>query len=313
MSRNNNLLEYVADLYYNRGLSQQEIGAIIGSSRPTVSRLIEDAKKQGVVKIIIETSVSKNNKLSNRLREAYNLKDAIVVKSDFDYDKSIELCAKAVASILPIYLEPGMSLGISWGRAINSVIDALDEDVLDNVNICQMVGCMTMGDPSVDGFSAAQRLAKKTHGDFCTINTPLFIEGQEVYHYLINEPLINEALLRSSNVDVCVNGVGSAHDLRNSVHKSIYYDIYKLERFGDKGAVSSYLGMYLDIDGNRIDIDNLYEITTPLEMVRKIPISILISATEENAEATLSVLNGQYANILVVDEPLAHKLLEFKK
>ena len=79
MNRNDNLLEYVAELYYERGLSQQEIGSIINASRPTVSRLIDEAKKQGVVKIVIETSVSKNNKLSGRLRKAFHLRDAIVV------------------------------------------------------------------------------------------------------------------------------------------------------------------------------------------------------------------------------------------
>ncbi len=313
MSRNNNLLEYVADLYYNRGLSQQEIGAIIGSSRPTVSRLIEDAKNQGIVRIIIETSVVKNNRLSNRLRKAFSLKDAVVVKADFDFDKSIELCGKAVASMLPVYLQPGMSLGISWGRSVNSVIDALEEDALENVNVCQMVGCMTMGNPSVDGFSAAQRLAKKTHGSFYSINTPLFIEGQEVYNYLINEPLINEALLRSCNVDACINGVGSATDSKNSVHQSGYYDSYQLGRFAEKGAVASFVGTYVDKDGNRVDVDDIYNIATPLDLVRKIPVSILLSATADNAEAVMAVMNGGYVNILVVDEPLAMRLLELKK
>ncbi|MBO4358526.1 MAG: hypothetical protein J5796_01860 [Erysipelotrichaceae bacterium] len=313
MSRNNNLLEYVADLYYNRGLSQQEIGAIIGSSRPTVSRLIEDARKQGIVKIIIETSVTKNTKLSNRLRKSFGLKDAVVVKADFDFDKSIELCGKAVASILPVYLQPGMSLGISWGRSINSVIDALEDDVLDGIDVCQMVGCMTMGNPSVDGFSAAQRMAKKTHGNFYSINTPLFIEGVEVYNYLINEPLINEALIRSCNVDVCINGVGSAADPKNSVAQSGYYDYYLLNRFADKGAVASFVGTYIDIDGNRVDVDDIYLIATPLDIVRKIPVSIVLSASAENADAVMAVLNGGYADILVVDEPLANRLLELKK
>lgn len=313
MGRNNNLLEYVADLYYNRGLSQQEIGAIIGSSRPTVSRLIEDAKKQGIVRIIIETSVNKNNKLSNKLRKAYDLKDAVVVKADFDFDKSIELCGKAVASILPVYLQPGMSLGVSWGRSINSVVDALEDDVLEGINVCQMVGCMSMGNPNVDGFSTAQRLAKKTHGDFSSINAPLFIEGEEVYHYLINEPMINDALFKSCNVDVCINGVGGADDEKNSVHQSGYYDSYSLGRFLDKGAVASFVGTFINADGERVDVDNIYNIATPLDIIRKIPVSILLSATAEKAEAVLAVLNGHYCNILVTDEPLANRLLELGK
>ena len=313
MNRNDNLLAYVAELYYNRGLSQQEIGAIIGASRPTVSRLIEDAKKQGIVKITIESSVSKNNKLSSKLAKAYDLKDAVVIKADFDFDKSIELCAKAVASILPIYLHTGMSLGVSWGRSINSVVDAIDDDTFEGIDVCQMVGCMSMGNPNVDGFSTAQRLAKKMHGNFSSINTPLFIEGHEVYNYLINEPLINHALLKSCNVDVCISGVGAARDTKNSIHQSGYYDSYSLDRFADKGAVASFVGTFIDINGERVDVENIYNIATPLSMVKKIPVSIVLSATVDKAEATYAVLNGEYVDVLVVDEPLANKLLEYKK
>ena len=313
MSRNNNLLEYVADLYYNRGLSQQEIGAIIGSSRPTVSRLIEEAKNQGIVKIIITSSVNKNNKLSNRLRSSFNLKDAVVVKADYDFDKSIELCGKAVASILPAYLHPGMTLGISWGRSINAVVDAIEDDAYEGIHVAQMVGCMNMGNPNVDGFSTAQRLTKKMHGTYTSINAPLFVEGHEVYNYLINEPIINEALMKSCSVDVCINGVGAATDNKNSIHQSGYYNSYDLDRFAQKGAVASIGGTFIDINGKRVDIENIYPIATPLDIVRDVPVSILLCATEDKAEAVLAALNGSYANILVVDEPLANKLLELKK
>ena len=313
MNRNDNILEYVAELYYERGLSQQEIGSIIGASRPTVSRLIEDAKKQGVVRIIIETSVSKNHKLSNKLRKAYKLRDAIVVGSDFDFDKSIDICGKATAALISAFLEPEMTIGISWGRSINSFVDAIDENDFHGVNVAQMVGCMTMGNPMIDGFSVAQRLARKLHGTYTSINSPLFVEGQEVYDYLINEPMIRDSLLAASKVDIAINGVGSMDDNRNAVHQSGYFDSYKLDRFKEKGAVASFVGRYIGIDGQPIEIENFHSISVELKDVKKIPISILMSATAEKAEATLAVLNGGYADILVVDEALALRLLDYKK
>ncbi|MBR4462876.1 MAG: winged helix-turn-helix transcriptional regulator [Erysipelotrichaceae bacterium] len=313
MNRNDNILEYVAELYYERGLSQQEIGSIIGASRPTVSRLIEDAKKQGVVKIVIETSVSKNNKLSNKLRKAFNLRDAVVVGSDFDFDKSIDICGKAAAILISAFLEPGMTIGISWGRSVNSFVDAIDDGVFDGINVAQMVGCMTMGNPAIDGFSVAQRLARKMHGTYSSINSPLFVKGNEVYNYLINEPMIHDALLKASKVDVCINGIGSMDDVRNAVHQSGYFDSYNLDRFKDKGAVASFSGRYIGMNGEEIEVENIHSISVPLEDVRKVPLSIVLNATAEKAEATLAVLNGKYADILIVDEALAEKLLESAK
>ncbi|MBQ9425818.1 MAG: helix-turn-helix domain-containing protein [Erysipelotrichaceae bacterium] len=313
MNRNDKLMEYVAELYYERGLSQQEIGSIIGASRPTVSRLIEDAKKQGIVKIIIETSVSKNNKLSKRLRKAYDLQDAIVVDAAYDFDKSIDLCGKAAADILSAYLQPGMTLGVTWGRAVNAVVDAVEPGMFEDINVAQMVGCMTMGNPAIDGFSTAQRLARKLHGTYSSINTPVFVKGKEIYNYLINEPMIRDSLDKASHVDICINGIGSFDDRKNSVRQSGYFDSYNVESFLNKGAAASFSGRFIDIRGEEVTCEDIYLISTPLDVVKKVPLSIVLNATAEKAESTLAVLNGGYADILIVDEPLALKLLEFKK
>ncbi|MBR3006582.1 MAG: hypothetical protein IKH68_07990 [Erysipelotrichaceae bacterium] len=313
MNRNDNLLEYVAELYYERGLSQQEIGSIINASRPTVSRLIDEAKKQGVVKIVIETSVSKNNKLSGRLRKAFHLRDAIVVNSSFDFDKSIDICGKAAAAVLSSFIEPGMTVGLSWGRAVNALVNAMDDLSVSDVKVAQMVGCMTMGNPAIDSFSIAQRLARELHGTYSSINTPLIVKGEEVYHYLINEPMISDSLKKAMKVDIAVNGIGSFDDDKNSLIRSGYFDSYKLNRFRDNGAVASFMGWFIRPDGSRVDVDDIYLISTPLEAVKKVPLSIVLNATAQKAEATMAVLRGGYADILIVDEPLALKLLELSK
>ena len=313
MNRNDNLLEYVAELYYERGLSQQEIGSIINASRPTVSRLIDEAKKQGVVKIVIETSVSKNNKLSGRLRKAFHLRDAIVVNSSFDFDKSIDICGKAAAAVLSSFIEPGMTVGLSWGRAVNALVNAMDDLSVSDVKVAQMVGCMTMGNPVIDSFSIAQRLARELHGTYSSSNTPLIVKGEEVYHYLINEPMISDSLKKAMKVDIAVNGIGSFDDDKNSLIQSGYFDSYKLNRFRDNGAVASFMGWFIRPDGSRVDVDDIYLISTPLEAVKKVPLSIVLNATAQKAEATMAVLRGGYADILIVDEPLALKLLELSK
>ncbi|MCR4632598.1 MAG: hypothetical protein K5648_00555 [Erysipelotrichaceae bacterium] len=313
MNKNDNLLEYVAELYFERGLSQQEIGSIINASRPTVSRLIEEAKKEGIVKIVIETSVRKNPKLSNRLRKAYGLKDAIVVSAAYDFDKSIDVCGKAAAALLSTYLQPGMTLGVSWGRAVNAMVDAIDDTDFTGVNVAQMVGCMTMGNPAIDSFSIAQRLAYKLHGSYSSINTPLFVKGEEIYRYLINEPMISNSLANACGVDIAVNGIGSFNDPKNSIVQSGFFESYKLDRYRANGAVASFLGRFIDMDGKQVEVEDIYQISTPLEVMKKVPLSIVLNATAEKAEATLAVLNGGYADILIVDEPLALVLLEHAK
>lgn len=315
MNKNENLLAYVAELYYERGLSQKEIGAIVGVSRPTVSRLIEEAKSQGIVKIIIDTPISNNVKLSNKLRKTFNLRDAIVVSADFDFDKSIEVCSKVTASILVSYLQNNMTLGITWGRSINAVATSLEECPFENVHVAQMTGCMKVADDnnSADGYAITQTFAKKLHATYSPINAPLLVKGKEIYNFLISEPLIKEGLERAKKLDIAITGASPFYDAGDSIHRSGYFNSYSLGKDKSFKPVASVNGHFLDIDGNEVMFDDIYSIAAPLSAVKKAPISVLLNATAQRAEATMAVLNAKLVNILIVDETHARRLLDIKE
>ena len=51
MNNHESLLVHVAQLYYQQNLNQSEISKIVGLSRPTVSRMLEEAREVGIVEI----------------------------------------------------------------------------------------------------------------------------------------------------------------------------------------------------------------------------------------------------------------------
>ena len=51
---NMELMKNIADLYYNSNLTQSEIAHRYNISRPKVSRLLADARENGIVKIFID-------------------------------------------------------------------------------------------------------------------------------------------------------------------------------------------------------------------------------------------------------------------
>lgn len=64
----------VARLYYQADLGQQEIATRLGVSRPTVSRLLQNAKTKGYVKIEVQDPFSNLTELAVALKEKYQLK-----------------------------------------------------------------------------------------------------------------------------------------------------------------------------------------------------------------------------------------------
>ena len=60
MAERTDLLVRVAELYYEQGLNQNEVAKLLNTSRPTVSRLLDEAKDAGVVEIVVHSPIRKD-------------------------------------------------------------------------------------------------------------------------------------------------------------------------------------------------------------------------------------------------------------
>ena len=68
---NTALLVEVARLYYDHDFSQQQIAEKVGISRPVVSRLLTQAREQGIVRIEIFDPTQEGIELETALQEKY--------------------------------------------------------------------------------------------------------------------------------------------------------------------------------------------------------------------------------------------------
>ena len=315
MSSRTDLLVRISELYYQQNLSQQDISKITGISRPTISRLLDEAKETGVVEIIVHSPINKNPQLSHLVRTTFGLRDAVIVAGDYEFDQSLTRCAHCAVDFLSTVLENNMSIGISWGRALEALCDVLEpNDYYDyyNVTVVQMVGCLGTGNPRVDGLELALRLSKKVHGTYSNIYAPVYVDSELVYSYLTAEPQIEATLKKAGTVDIILTGIGSLNDANGSLYKSGCYNAEERKELMRRGAVSSLLGRMFDINGNEVQLDSRYVISAPLEAMRTPSWSIGINASAEKAECTLAAVRGKYINVLVADEALARRMLEME-
>ena len=186
-----------SELYYERGLSQQKIADILGVSRPTVSRLLEEARKSGVVEIVVHAPLKQNYELSERLRRELGLKDAVVIQGEASPDRSPALrrCAQAAGQLFLSLLESGMTVGLSWGRVLRQFCDTLPQQKHTfNVNVVQTIGCLGTGNPHLDGLELTLALAKKLNGTFYNVYAPVYVDSALVQSYLLREPSVELAI-----------------------------------------------------------------------------------------------------------------------
>jgi len=311
MSSKKSLLVRVSELYYYQKLSQNEIGKILGISRPTVSRLLEEAKSEGIVEIRIKNNIEKDVELSNQLRRKYNLRDAIVVSGDYDPNEALHKCCTAGADLLTSVLEHNDIIGINWGETVTTLVDKLNHEPMHNIQVIQMIGCLSTGNPKMDGLEHCIRMANKFDATYLNIYAPAFIRNDIVYDYLMNETQIKTTLKKASNVDVIVTGIGSLENENSTLSRYGHLTEAERQNFLKLGGIGHLLGRVFNKAGQEVKLPNREIISTELDTFTKAKWSICIAYSNKGkTQAIISAIENNFINTLVVDEKLAKELLK---
>lgn len=309
MDAREDLLIRAAELYYHQELSQNAIAELLGTSRPTISRMLEEARESGIVEIIIHSPIKKNPQLSKALRTALSLKDAIVIAGNHSQTSALQKCCTAAAKFLSGILDNNTTIGITWGAAANYLCDAIEPGDYYNINVVQMVGCLGTGNPDIDGLELAMKIAAKLKGTYANIYAPAFVDSPIVHSHLIAEPQIASTLKKSLHTDIVLTGIGSLHDNTSTLQRAGYLSEEDRLDLLAQGATGHLLARMFDQKGQEIPLKSKHVISAPLTALKVPSWSVGICSGKERAIAALSSVRAGYINTLICDEELANEVL----
>ena len=111
-----------AKLYYLLDCTQNEIAKKLGVSRPTVSRMLQTAKREGIVQINICEKAEGLMDLEAELERRFGLKKAVVASVGQYEDHIIKttLGLKAAEYLESIVKDEDI-IGVTWGTTIYHV------------------------------------------------------------------------------------------------------------------------------------------------------------------------------------------------
>lgn len=298
------------ELYYQRNLTQQKISDIMGVSRPTVSRLLEEAKKQGFVEIKVHTPVSFDSELSETLRKKLNLKDVLV--TDFE-ERDQEFTIKKVAEAASLYfssiLKGDSIIGVSWGSTIKAFIDTLTEASFPDATVMQIVGGLGGGNPEIDGQELAFKMANKLSCPYHYIHAPAILSNSETVKELMEQKAIKELLIKAEAANIYISAVGSFDEKESSLQRSGYLDEDEKGKLLQLGAVGHLLAHPINENGKEISPFNEKILSIPLVNLQNAEWSIGIAATAVKAKALLAAIKGRYYNVIIIDKGCARELI----
>ncbi|MDC7125574.1 MAG: sugar-binding transcriptional regulator [Spirochaetales bacterium] len=306
------LLARIAWMYYIQELTQEEIAKKLDFSRTKVTRLLAQARDEGVVEINISRKFRTCFEIEEMLKETFSLETVRVVPQGVNTDDTREGVGVACAGYLEQNLADGDIIGCSWGRNLFHVGTALRSIKDLDLSVVQLSGGMNTGGELLPQ-KVMELMVSKLSAKGIWLNTPAVVAHLDIKKALIRDYSINEALSLGRNCDKALVGIGDFTDTASLV---VTGSITREENAELKqaGAVGDILCRHYDINGKVVKssiADRVMAIT--LEELGKIPLRIGVTSGKEKAQPILGAINGGYINALITDEETANELLKLSR
>lgn len=305
-------LARVASLYYEDGMNQNEVAAIMGYSRSHISRMLAEARREGIVEIHVHHPLERVAALEQRLADQFVLQEVRVLKSNgVPYSQMLRRLGALGAGLLAQKVNPKSILGISWGTALYEVGNMLAPIDYPDVKVVQLIGSATSRDHQVDGPGLARAFSMQFGGQYFTMPAPWLVGDKQIRDALMKERRMQEVLDLTKKVDIALVGIGTVDPRLSSLVRAGYLSIDEAEQIQAMGAVGDVCGHYFDIQGNLMEIPVAgYAFGTEVDTLQAISLTIGVAGGAVKAPGILGALRSKLVNSLVTDDAAARIVLE---
>jgi len=297
----------VADLYYMRDMTQQEIAERLGISRPTVCRLLQRSRAEGIVRIDVIPPDGAHHQMERELEERFALREAIVVTA-----ATQRALGRAAAEYLDRILKGGEKIGVSWGTTLRAVVDSLRPRPL-GPTVVPLVGGVGQITPGIHANDLAHGIAEAFGGEVHLLHAPAVVASARVRRAMLSDGGIARSLAMARQVDVALVGIGALVPSSTLVHSG-YFSADQLAALRRRGGVGDICTRAFTREGAPVD-DTLERRILAVELsdLRRISQVVGVAGGPAKADAIHGALSGRLVDVLVTDHQAARAVLRSAK
>jgi DNA-binding transcriptional regulator LsrR (DeoR family) len=298
------LLFTAATLYYVQDATQAEIADRLGTSRATVSRLLSEARRQGIVRIDVIAPVEADTAvLAERVAAALGLHAVhlATMPASGSVTPGATLAPALATALGKVGLVHGDVLIVSSGRTVFEVAQQ-ELPELPGVLVTPTVGGQDDPNAWYQTNEITRMIAAKIGGSPTFLYAPA-LPGPDLHERLLADPSVTRVTAMWSKARCALLGVGAPPTTRDSI-----------PAFVPTGAVAAAVGdicnHFFDRDGNDVPFPGSDRvIATSLDLLRQIPASIAVAVGEVKVPGIVAGARAGYFNQLVTDVPTANLLV----
>ncbi len=296
------LMIKVCDLYYNKEVSQQQIGKQLGLSRPTVAKLLKSAREQNMVEIKIpglDTIV--HWELEQELEQRYGLWEVLVVDSGTSEEDLEMALGNAAAGYLKYMIKDGDLVGVSMGSTLYHMVSSLVNPTIKNLTFVPLIGGMGMLRTELHANSLAEEMSRFYDGVFVPLHAPARVSSRQIRDELMREESLLSAIGLFPKLDVALVGIGYPND-NSAIKATGYFKENEIESLIARKAAGELCMQFYDENGDTLPFrtDNNV-VGIDIHRLKKISRSVGIAGGLEKLPAIRGAIQGRYINTLITD------------
>ncbi len=295
------LLVKVAWWYHFDGLTQDQIAERLGTSRPSVSRMIERAKAQGITRVHIAPAYLSRLDICTKVRDKFGLREVVLLPpAPEGEDSAASLRSRlgiAGMHTLVSALENSHTLAIGWGETVAEIMSQLPGDELSHLDVVSLTGGVNVYANAIH----QNRSIGESSMRIDLIPTPLFVSSEKLALALQGEESVSRTLSTARRADVALISVG-APSAEASLWRMGGATPEELDEVLSLGGVGDVLGVFYDAAGEPLELErNRRRIGVDISALRDIGTVIGVAGGAEKHETIRGALKGHYIDVLVTD------------
>ncbi|MFC7457506.1 sugar-binding transcriptional regulator [Brachybacterium sp. GCM10030267] len=298
------LLHRAASAYYVENLRQAEVAEKLGVSRPTVSKLLSEARRIGMVRFeVLDVPEEDVTELESRLRALLGVERVRIAPGDQAQRDYRGLGDQLGEELRRLALRRDDVLLVSSGRTTHAV-SRMELPQLAGVVVAPTVGGQQESDPAFQTNETVRNLATRTGAQPRFIFAPA-LPSRSLWRSLQADPSFVEIMDLWARASVLVTGIGAPYLERESLTSVVPRDDPSL-----RSAVGDICLHFFDADGEPVVYPGSDLLVRPtLDQLRQIPTSIALAAGRGKAASIRAGAKAGLFTTLITDAPTAEQVL----
>ena len=307
-----------AHLYYEKGLTQEEVARRMAVSRPTVSKLLSLASQEGIVRISVRAPGQRDLGLQKALVDSLGLRSAVVLPGSTGGVHTREvLLAQGTLELLKESLPtlPKLEyLGLGWGRAMLAFVEAIEQkDEISLSGTAEVVPLIGGSGQSLDIFQInemVRRAASALRASTRLLHAPALVNNKRLHAALFAETSVRPVVEAWRKLDVAVVGIGRKLDPTTYLAEYVQDESLQHESLM-RWSVSDVCSHYFAADGRVLGEEHDARlVAVSRDELKRTSLTIGVAGGPEKVAGIVGAARARLVNALVTDEETANSCLQ---